>query len=191
MRRPEVTRLTASAFCIALNITGAYIALTLRLPVYLDSVGTILAGALMGPWYAVAAGMGGAAISGITTDVYALYFMPAGMITGMMAGFLFKTPLYKGRLMPLGAALMTAPGTMAGAFISAYLFSGVTSSGSSALVQLLNHMGMGLAASAFVVQIATDYADRFLSLALVVTLVSCMTSDMRMGLKGGGYRGTV
>ena len=36
------------ALCIALNIGGAQVALALKLPVYLDSMGTILAGVLGG-----------------------------------------------------------------------------------------------------------------------------------------------
>ena len=42
-------RLTMAAFCVTLNFVGAYIALCLKLPVYLDSIGTILAGAVLGP----------------------------------------------------------------------------------------------------------------------------------------------
>ena len=53
-----VLRLTAAAFCIVLNMAGAYLALLFRLPVYLDSLGTVLAGALMGPWYGLAAQQG-------------------------------------------------------------------------------------------------------------------------------------
>ena len=40
--------LVLCAICIALNIGGAQIALALKLPVYLDSMGTILAGVLGG-----------------------------------------------------------------------------------------------------------------------------------------------
>lgn len=191
MRRPSVMQLSAAAFCISLNIIGAYLALCLKLPVYLDSIGTVLAGALLGPWYGLAAGMGGAFISGVTSDIYAIYFMPAGMITGLMAGILFKTSLLRGWKLPLGVAAVTFPGTLASAFISAYVFEGVTSSGSSILVQILKHMGFNLTASAFVVQAVTEYADRFLAVSLVLALVSCMTGDMKEVLRGGRFRGTV
>ena len=41
--------LTMMALCIGINYVGGTIALWLRLPVYLDSIGTIFAGALLGP----------------------------------------------------------------------------------------------------------------------------------------------
>lgn len=191
MKKSRVMQLSVGAFCIALNIIGAYIALCLKLPVYLDSIGTILAGALLGPWYGMAVAAGGAFISGVTSDVYALYFMSSGMITGMMAGLLFKTSAFRGMKMPFGTAAITLPGTMVSSVISAYVFGGVTSSGSSIIVQGLKHLGCNLVVSAFVVQIVTEYADRFISVALVLVFLSCMTSDMKAYLRGGRSRGTV
>lgn len=48
MRKFKTQHLTILALAIALNYVGANIALFLRLPIYLDSIGTILAGALLG-----------------------------------------------------------------------------------------------------------------------------------------------
>ena len=109
----------------------------------------------------------------------------------MMAGLLFKTSAFRGMKMPFGTAAITLPGTMVSSFISAYVFGGVTSSGSSIIVQGLKHLGCNLVVSAFVVQIVTEYADRFISAALVLVFLSCMTSDMKAYLRGGRSRGTV
>lgn len=184
-------RLTMAAFCVTLNFVGAYIALCLKLPVYLDSIGTILAGAVLGPMQGAAVAMGSGLISGVTSDIYAIYFMPAGMITGALAGFIFRLGLMDKKKFLLGTALITLPGTAASASISAFLFHGVTSSGSSILVQLLSRLGFGLVASAFVVQLVTDYADRLLSAVLVSVLMACMTAEMKLMLKGGQSRGAV
>ena len=73
------------ALGIVLNIVGAFIALNLRLPVYLDSSGTVLSGALLGPVYGVATGVLGSFISGITFDVYSLYYAPVQFLSCLMA----------------------------------------------------------------------------------------------------------
>mgnify|MGYP000326581294 CR=1 FL=1 len=39
------------AFCVVINIVGGQIALFARLPIYLDSIGTVLAAAVFGPVY--------------------------------------------------------------------------------------------------------------------------------------------
>lgn len=36
---------------VGINVAGGQIALLLRLPVYLDSIGTILTGAVLYPWF--------------------------------------------------------------------------------------------------------------------------------------------
>lgn len=46
---PVTIKITVTAFCTAINIVGAYVALALRLPIYLDSIGTILDSVLLGP----------------------------------------------------------------------------------------------------------------------------------------------
>ena len=43
----------------------------------------------------------------------------------------------------------------------------MTSSGSSILVQILNHAGLPMVASTFLVQILTDFLDRLISVFLV------------------------
>ena len=62
--------------------------------------------------------------------------------------------------------------------ITAVLFGGITSSGSTIIVQLLNKAGLGLTASVFIVQIMTDYLDRLLSLMLVTYLLRMIPSEL-------------
>ena len=161
------------------------------MPIYLDSIGTILAGALMGPWYGLAAAVGNGLISGVLTDVYSLYFLPVGAVTGLMAGLLFRKGILKGWKVIPGSLALTVPGTVLSASISAFLFGGVTSSGSSLLVQLFHHLGLNLVASAFAVQIVTDYADRLISVLLVLVLTACLSVNLKMRLKGVSRNGKI
>lgn len=85
--------LIAMAVCI--NVAGGQIALLLRLPVYLDSIGTILAGALLGPFFGMIPNLLSGIVMGLTTDIYALYFAPAGMLTGFATGLVFRKQMLK------------------------------------------------------------------------------------------------
>lgn len=49
--------ITIIAFSVALNYLGSTIALLLRLPIYLDSAGTIFTGALLGPLFGALTGI--------------------------------------------------------------------------------------------------------------------------------------
>ena len=162
-----VLKLCITALCAALNIAGAFLALVLRLPIYLDSVVTILNAFILGPVFGPVTALISSTISYFTSDPFAIAFMPDGVITGIIAGLLFnRTSLFKRKKLPLGVLITTVPGTLYSACIAAYLFSGNTSSGSSILVQVFNKMGMDLVAAAFLVQFITDYADRFISVLI-------------------------
>ena len=95
-------------------------------------------------------------------------------MTGIVANHF---SLKKWRMIP-GALLITIPGTIVSSIITAVLFGGITSSGSTIIVQLLNKAGLGLTASVFIVQIMTDYLDRLLSLMLVTYLLRMIPSEL-------------
>ena len=168
---------------IALNIIGTFIALSLKLPIYLDSIGTIMIACFLGPKYAVITGVCGSLISG-TFDIYSLYFAPVQIATGLFAGLMYKKGLLKGKKTPLGVFIVAIPTAIISATISAYLFEGVTSSGSSYIVQLLKAVGMPDILSVFVIQILTDYADEFVAVTLVSMGINTLPKSIRLSMKG-------
>ena len=159
------------AMAICINYIGGQLALALHLPIYLDSIGTILIGAMFGPAFGVLPPMISGILMAFTGDIYSLYFAPVGMILGLTAGFVLKRIHSVGFMLLLSALLITLPGTSVCAIINAILFGGVTSSGSSAIVAALSHTPLGLTGAIFVVQIFTDYLDRVISLALVMIVL--------------------
>ena len=159
------------AMAICINYIGGQLALALHLPIYLDSIGTILIGAMFGPAFGVLPPMITGILMAFTGDIYSLYFAPVGMILGLTAGFVLKRIHSVGFMLLLSAFLITLPGTIVCAIINAILFGGVTSSGSSAIVAALSHTPLGLTGAIFVVQIFTDYLDRVISLALVMIVL--------------------
>lgn len=187
-------KITAFQLCLAamaacINVAGGQLALTLRLPVYLDSIGTILAGIWLGPVFGMVPNLVSGVILGLTTDVYSLYFAPVGMITGFMAGLAGSHCSLNKKNLFLPALAITVPGTVISSLICAVLFGGITSSGSTILVQLLAKTPLGMTASVFVVQIVTDYLDRLISLFAAVCLLQALPSDLKNRWKGGKRHG--
>ena len=79
-------RLCFLALAIILNIVGGQIALLLHLPIYLDSMGTILIAVLFGPLYGMLPPLLYGLVMGFTIDIYSLYYMPVGLILGLVTG---------------------------------------------------------------------------------------------------------
>lgn len=174
----SVRKMCVVALAIVLNVIGGQIALMLHLPIYLDSMGTIMIAMLYGPVYGMLPPLLYGLVMGFTLDIYSLYFMPVGLMLGLMTGLISKYfSLKKWRMIP-GAMLITIPGTIVSSVITAVLFGGITSSGSTVIVQVLNKAGLGLTASVFIVQILTDYLDRLLSLVVVSYLLHVIPSDL-------------
>ena len=69
MRKFSTNKLCLLALCSVINLIGGHIALLFRLPVYLDSLGTVFAAALMGPLSGMIPGIISNLIGGVTTDI--------------------------------------------------------------------------------------------------------------------------
>ena len=74
------------------------------------------------------------------------------------------------------ALVISLPGTVVSSTITAVVFGGITSSGSTALVQLLHSLGMNLTLSVCVVQAMTDFVDRMIVLAVVLVILPAVSS---------------
>lgn len=165
----SVHKITLIALAIVINIVGSYIALGLHLPIYLDSMGTIMTAILLGPFYGLFPGALSALITGMTSDIYALYYMPVGIVLGVMTGFVFQKN--KSNKLFVKSFCISVPASLISACITATVFGGITSSGSTMLVQLLAKTPLGLMLSCLIVQFFTDYFDRLLSLWLVFSVI--------------------
>ena len=69
--------------------------------------------------------------------------------------------------------------TIISSCITAFLFGGITSSGSTVLVQLLAKTPLGMVGSCFVVQFITDYIDRVLCIAVAAVLITALRKSMK------------
>jgi hypothetical protein len=84
--------LTLMVVAIAINIAVGSLIYFLRLPIYLDSIGTVLVGALAGPWAGALTGL----LSNLIWSILpvpggagptAAFFAPVAAVIGLMAGF--------------------------------------------------------------------------------------------------------
>ncbi|MGT2828292.1 ECF transporter S component [Streptococcus hillyeri] len=169
--------LTFMAMAIALNIVGANIALFLKLPIYLDTIGTLLMAVAFGPWLGVGTATISALINWMTTDIFSLYFAPVAIIVALMAGFLIKNQDKMHHLI-WKSFLVSLPGTVTASIITVILFKGITSSGSSLVVQFLAGLGLDMTTSVILVQAGTDYLDRLISLVLVIAILKVLSKNM-------------
>ncbi|WP_294976208.1 ECF transporter S component [uncultured Leuconostoc sp.] len=165
------------AIFIVINIVGGHLALYTRLPIYLDTIGTLLGSAFFGPIGGMITGILTALVNGVTGDLFSIYFMPSQITTGIVAGFIykkFKATDFK-KIWWL-ALIISVPATIVSTMITIWLFHGITSSGSSIVVQMLHGFGVNQVVAIFSVQIGADYFDRVIGIYVVAVMYKTVQS---------------
>lgn len=92
------TALALIPLAIAINIAVGQIVQTIKLPLYLDSIGTVLVGALLGPWVALLTGALSNVIwtlSGLPNSGPAVSFAYVAAIIGVLAGMAGRLGLFQ------------------------------------------------------------------------------------------------
>lgn len=175
----KTKKLVLMAAAVAINIVGSKISLMLSLPIFLDSIGTILAAITMGPLAGGLVALVGGLINGALGDIYAIYFSVSGIIMGIVAGLLF----YKKKLTYVSDLWKTffvvLPASMVSACIETFLFGGITSAVvTTFIVQALAQTSLKLLGSAFVTQLVTDYIDKLIAVVLVTVCVKHLPKEV-------------
>jgi energy-coupling factor transport system substrate-specific component len=130
---------------IAINVVIGQIVLVLRLPVFLDSIGTVLVAVIAGPWAGALTGTLSNILWGLLFDPHALPWFPVAMMIGFVAGWCAILGLFKswwkvmitGFIIAITAAIVSTP-------IAVYLYGGITASGSSFITAFLLQTGRDL-----------------------------------------------
>ena len=175
------TTLVLIPVAIAINIAIGHTIYTLKLPFYLDSIGTILVGVLVGPWAGALTGLLSNLIWGFTglNPIYAPFAAVAAII-GILAGLAGEAGWVKswwkailtGLVVGLISAAVSAP-------ISAYVFGGVTGSGNDALVAMFQSFGASVLPASFAQGALTDPVDKAISFLLVWLIITALPMRFR------------
>ncbi len=180
-------RLVAIALCAALNFAIGNIVYLIKLPIYLDSIGTILCALLIVPDRLAAiacafiAGFIAAILTGLMLNPFLPWFsltvLSIAVVSALLTGL--ATDVFRARPLPvarfLGAVIVCGLVTgVVSAVVSApvvvYLFGGVTGSGSAFVVAFFLKTGQQLLESAVFAGLATDPIDKTLQVLLAALL---------------------
>lgn len=176
---------------VATNFIGGQLANLLKLPIYLDSIGTVLVGALCGGLPGAVVGAVSNVINSITnptTMAYAIISVVIGILAGWFsrAGWFLK--LWKALLTVIPFALVGGAG---GALITIWLFGGLTPSGNSVIVAALHAAGLELNTAVYIAGIPFDMLDKLLTVLVVFLILKRVPERLLTKLPLGSiYRKT-
>jgi energy-coupling factor transport system substrate-specific component len=184
----ETRVLALIAVAVVINIVGGQLNDLLRLPIFLDSIGTILAAVLVGP---VAGGVTGVltnAIIGLIFAPVAAAFAPVALVIGLVAGWLARVGWF--RSLPWAALAGVVIGialTFVAVPIRIYLFGGVTGSGADFFIGWLSGIGNTLFSSVALTVFGTNVIDKVISAILVWLIVRKLPQRLASGYENLKY----
>lgn len=146
---------------IGINAIGGFIASTLKLPLFLDNIGTMLIGILAGPWAAALTGAVANIVQAMLGNPVQLAFMPVPIAIGLVTGFMARAGWFdtvKKTIVP--AIVLTLVATIIATPIVVLVFGGVTSSGTSLVTATLVASGRSLVESAASAQLMVEFVDK-------------------------------
>jgi energy-coupling factor transport system substrate-specific component len=162
---------------IAINIAIGQIVVALKLPVYLDSIGTIFVAVTCGPWAGAITGALANIIWGSIVDPNALPWFPVAFFIGLVSGFCASGGLFKnwwkvmvtGFLVALTAATISTP-------IAVIVYGGITASGSSFITAYLLQLGQSLVPSVLITNSLVEPFDKISTCLLAFTIVQGLST---------------
>ena len=178
--------LAMNPICLAINYVGAQIAIALKLPMYLDVIGSIMMGAICGPIPGVVLGALSSAINSLSEPT-AIAYIPVTVACGLVAGLLGKAGFMKQLWKSLIAGFVLAVAAVAiSSPITAFLYGGISGTGNDVIVLGLQAAGMGLLPATLIATLITEFFDKLLSCWVVFFVVKAL-SDRQLSKFPLGY----
>ncbi len=179
MRNPFNTlTLALMPLAIVINIVVGELIAFLKIPFYLDSIGTILVGVLAGPLAGAVTGL----LSNIVWSFlpvpsagFVAWFAVVAAIVGALAGVFGARGWFR-RVLPtlLGGLITGLIAAVVSAPIAARVFGGVTGAGTDLLVAAFQSFTENLQNAVLLQGVASDLPDKVLSFIIVLLVLRAL-----------------
>lgn len=183
-RKSSPEFLALVAVCAALNLGIGFVVATFKLPFYLDSIGTLLATAIGGPWAGIATSLLAVIVGSLYTPTlwaYAFTGIAIAVYTAVTLKLGFLRTLFATIVGGIGlgvvAAIVSAP-------VTAYLWGGVSFSGADAVTAYFLALGKTVANSVVLGGLTTDPIDKLFTSLIAYVLLKRVPSSWKQRKNG-------
>lgn len=169
------TTIVLMSIAIVINIVAGQLVSLLKLPIFLDSIGTVLVGLLAGPWAGGLSGLLTNLIWGMISSPVAAAFSPVAMAIGIAAGLCAKYGLFKTWWLALISGVIIAVfNAVVAVPIRLYMFGGITGSGADFITSYMLALGKDLFGSVVVTVFTSNLLDKVVTAVLAWGIVQAL-----------------
>ena len=176
------------AFGAALNVSIGCLVSALKLPLYLDSLGTILVSVVCGWQYRAIVGLSSLIIMTLTSVPTVIAYAGTAVIVAILASFLTRFG-FMSRLFPTitGGLLLGIIAAMASVPVTNFLYGGVSLAGADAVTTFFKASGMPVWKSVLFGSLITDPIDKLVTVLICMSILKTMPHNIILRLGKGGY----
>lgn len=161
---------------VAVNFIGGSLALTLRLPIYLDMIGTFLVGILGGPWIGLVTGVLSVVLKSIQDPTQLPFLLVAGAL-GFAAGLLARSGMFLTAVRTaFSAILVSVVAVFMSIVIRIIFFGGFDTSGTSIVISAMVAFGVPFWPAQFIGSILAELPDKFISVFFPYWIIQNMSA---------------
>jgi len=166
---------------IAVNFIGGQIAILLRLPLYLDAIGTVILSAIMGPWIGAISGLLSSFITSlISGNLLDTLFGLCNVATALILGFMARAGLFK-KIWHIVVAtiLVSLANAVIGSPLGIVVYGGIQGSGVDVAVAALLALGQDLMSARFWASFPTNLVDKGIAIIIAYIILKRLPDNLK------------
>ncbi len=176
--------ITFCGLAIAINIVLGIATSMIKLPLYLDTLGTIITAAILGPMPGAIVGALTNIITGFMYSIRDIPFLLVNVAVALVVGFVsrkFKFTYFTAFITGLVLSVLCP---LIGTPIGIAIYGGLTGTASDVIVMLLKSSGSSIFAASFIAKIANNLLDKVGSCLIAVLVIQYLPYTIKsMGAK--------
>jgi energy-coupling factor transport system substrate-specific component len=166
---------------VAINLIGGQIALQLKLPLYLDAIGTVILSAIMGPWIGAISGLLSSFITSlISGNLLDTLFGLCNVATALIIGFMARGGLFKKIWHIVVATILVSFANAAlGTPLGVVVYGGIQGSGVDVAVAALLAQGQDLMSARFWASFPTNLIDKGIAIVIAFIILKRLPENLK------------
>jgi len=184
MKKSRTFIITFGGLAVAINIVLGILTSMLKLPIYLDTIGTVVTAVLVGPLAGAVVGACTNIITGFIYSIQDIPFLLVNVAVALVAGFIakkFKFTLISAIICGLILSVLCP---LIGTPIGIFIYGGLTGTVTDVIVMALKNSGSDIFAASFVAKVANNLLDKVGTCIIAFVLIQRLPVSLKNTLGG-------
>lgn len=174
--------ITFCGIAVAVNIVLGIATSAIKLPIYLDTLGTVITAALMGPLPGVIVGALTNIITGFMYSIRDIPFLLVNVAVALIVGFIAKKYKFTYKSAIITGLILGVVCPLIGTPIGILMYGGLTGTVSDVLVIFLKSTGSSIFAASFITKVINNLIDKVGTCLLAVMIIQYLPVALKTSL---------